>query len=74
MRIIAEKNGGFRWFAWWADEPEYRTHCSTRFGAVDKLLKRSNIHTTAVENLTSDLKASRRLRVEMIVKVNGWAE
>lgn len=74
MRIIAERNGPNRWWAWWEDEPHYRTRCTSRFGAVDKLLKRANCQMLAVENLSIDVQASRDDHVEMLVKVNGWEE
>lgn len=74
MRIIAERDVSSHWSAWWADEPHSCMRCTSRFGAVAKLLKRSNHQAIAVENLSIDLKASRSDHVEMVVKVNGWSE
>ena len=74
MRIIAEKNGSSQWWAWWADEPLNRVHSTSRFRAVEKLLKRSNHHAIAVENLSIDLKTSRGDHVEMVIKTLVWTE
>ena len=74
MRIIAEKNGFFQWWAWWADEPQYRIRSTSRFRAVEKLLKQSNHHAIAIENLSIDLKASRRDHFEMVIKTLVWGE
>jgi hypothetical protein len=74
VRIIIERDSSFYWSAWWADEPEYCTHCSSRFGAVAKLLKRSNYQAVAVENLCIDVLASSEVHIEMVVSSSVWAE
>jgi hypothetical protein len=74
MRIIAEKDTFSVWVAWWADEPQFRTHCTSRFGAVDKLLRRSTFQAIAVENLSIDTGLLRGDRVEMLIKKQGWEE
>jgi len=74
MRIIAERSAFAHWSAWWADEPQYCTHSTSRFSAVAKLLKRSNLHAVAIENLSIDLVACRGGHVEMIVKDQDEAE
>jgi hypothetical protein len=66
MRIIAEQYAFAQWSAWWEDEPGYCVCAPSRFGAVAKLLKRSNHQAIAVENLCIDMQASRSDHVEMV--------
>lgn len=74
MRIIVEQDAELYWSAWWADEPEYRTRSTSRFGAVAKLLKRSNHQAIALENLSIDWNESCEAHVEMVVTSHVWAE